>query len=85
MNTYLMKKYIQNLTQNDIYTLGIKQNIYLNNIELPKVHKYIQTNYQNYFNNKLSKEKIITDAKTILTKNNYEKLSILYDKYKDKI
>ncbi|MBR3162010.1 MAG: hypothetical protein IKF19_04695 [Bacilli bacterium] len=85
MNKFILKKYIQNLTLNDIYTIGTKQNIYLNNTELSKIHKYIKNNYQNYFNNKLSKEEILIDAKSILTINNYKTLIILYDKYKDKI
>ncbi len=85
MNNYFLKKYIKNLTKNDIYNLALKQNINLNNIELDKIFEYIQNNNQAYFNNKLSKEKILSDCKSILTNNNYIKISKLYNEYKDKI
>ena len=85
MNTYFIKKYIKNISKNDIYNLALKQNIILNNNEIEKIYNYIQKNYKKYFNNILTKEQIITDSKTILTNNNYNKLLNIYSKYKDKI
>ncbi len=85
MNNYIIKKYIKNLSKNDIYNLALKNNINLNQTELDKLYKYIQNNYLNYFNNTLSLEQILYDSKIILETNNYIKLSKLYDEYKDKI
>ena len=85
MNNYIIKKYIKNLSKNDIYNLALKNNINLNQTELDKSYKYIQNNYLNYFNNTLSLEQILYDSKIILETNNYIKLSKLYDEYKDKI
>ena len=82
MNNYFFKKYLDNLTKNDIDNYLKKQQIILNNNELDKVYNYIKNNNHKYFNNTLSKEKIILDAKTILSKDNFNKL---YDIYKDKI
>ena len=85
MNNYFLKKYLKNLTKNDINTFLKKQKIILNNTELDKIYNYIKNNNYKYFNNTLSKEKIILDAKDILTKDNFNKLYKLYDIYKDKI
>lgn len=85
MNIFLLKKYIKNLNQETLYNLSAKQNIFLDNDELPKAFNYIKENESKYFDNKISKEKILNDSKNILTATNYNKLLKLYDKYKDKI
>lgn len=85
MNNFILKKYIQNLTKDDIYKLAFKQNIILNSEETQKVYKYIKNNYQKYINNILSSEQILNDSKLILSNNNYNKLLNLYNEYKDKI
>ena len=85
MNTYIIKKYIKTLTKDKLYNLAINYNIKLNDNETTKIYNYIKNNYQNYFNNILSKDKILKDLETILTPINYKKLNNLYNIYKDKI
>lgn len=85
MNTLFFKKYIQNLTKNDIQTLATKKNILLNSNELQDTYNYIKNNYQKYFNQEISKETILNDFKKILTNQNYEKIYKLYKEHKDKI
>ena len=85
MNTYIIKKYIKTLTKDKLYNLAINYNIKLNDNETTKVYNYIKNNYQKYFNNNLSKDKILKDLESILTPINYEKLNNLYNIYKDKI
>ena len=85
MNNYILKKYVSNLTKDKLHTLATNYNIKLNNNEIDKVYTYIKTNYIDYFNNTLSKEKILNDLKQILTSINYQKITNLYLIYKDKI
>ena len=85
MNNYILKKYLNNISKKDIYNLAQKYQIILNSNELENIYQYIQDNKQDYFNNNLSQEKIIQDAKKILTDNNYKTLYYIYSIYKDKI
>ena len=85
MNTLFLKKYIQNLTKNDIQIISSKKNIKLNPKEIDNIYYYIKRNYQKYFNKQLPKEIIIKDIKDLVTKDNYIKIYNIYNENKDKI
>lgn len=73
------------MTKKDVYLFALKKNLTLNDNEVTKTYNYIKNNYKNYFNGNLNKEKILKDAKSIFTNENYKKFTILYNEYKDKI
>ena len=85
MNTYIIQKYINKMTKKDVYSYALKKGLILNETEVIKTYDYIKNNYKDYFNNKLPKEKILNDAKSNFTEENYQKFKTLYNEYKDKI
>lgn len=85
MNTYIIQKYINKMTKKDVYSYALKKGLILNETEVIKTYDYIKNNYKDYFNNKLPKEKILNDAKSTFTEENYQKFKTLYNEYKDKI
>ncbi len=85
MNNFFLKRYLKNITKEDIYTLAINHNIILKPNEIQKVYDYIKNNYQEYINHNLTNEEILKNSKQILSNTNYNKLVNLYNEYKDKI
>lgn len=85
MNRYIIQKYINKMTKKDVYSYALKKGLILNETEVIKTYDYIKNNYKDYFNNKLPKEKILNDAKSTFTEENYQKFKTLYNEYKDKI
>ena len=82
MYELIIANYINNLTQNDIFYFGMKNNIKLNNQELEYVFKTIKNNYKFLLGNDY--EIVFTEAKNYLTYENYNKIYNLYLSYREK-
>lgn len=85
MNILMIRKYISKMTLDDVKNMALKQGIVLADNEVSNVYKYIKSNYNSFFNGKLSIEQILYDAKELVSSTNYNKFMDLYLKNKDKI
>ncbi len=70
---------IKKLTKEDIVNFGKKYNVYLNKQELDFVYNLVKTNNQEILNNPKSFN--LTKYKNHFTEENYQKLTVLYNKY----
>lgn len=71
--------YIQKLKKEDIIIFCQKQNITISDKELDTIYYYIKNHYQEIFTNP---NKILDELKQNLSKNTYNKVLELYEKYK---
>lgn len=85
MNILMIRKYISKMTLDDVKNMALKQGIVLADNEVSNVYKYIKSNYNIFFNGKLSIDQILYDAKELVSSTNYNKFMDLYLKNKDKI
>lgn len=85
MNILMIRKYISKMTLDDVKNMALKQGIILDDNEISNVYKYIKSNYNIFFNGKLSIDQILYDAKELVSSTNYNKFMDLYLKNKDKI
>ena len=82
MNYILLKEYINKLNKDKIKEISLKNNIFLSDIELNIIYKYIKERYLDFIKNP---NIIINELKDKLSKDNYLKLLNIYNLYKDKI
>lgn len=82
MKDKLIKNYINNLKQNDIYNFAIKNNINLTNDEINYLYKLIKNNYQEIIYN--DPDNILKDLKQNISEDSFEKIVKLYYIYKEK-
>ena len=83
MNEFIIKKYINKLTKQDIKNYIEKENISLKESEIDTIYYYIK-NKSNTFLKGHHKE-ILEELKHKVTKNTYQKILELYELYKNKI
>lgn len=76
---YLIKKYIDKLTINDVNNFALKNDIILNDQELSLIYNIIKNDY----NKLLSKDydKVFNKLKDNVSYSNYEKIVSLFKKY----
>ncbi len=83
MNLFLIQKYIQKITKQDIITFAKNQGIILEEQEADIIYYYIKNKYQEFFSgNDLT---ILEEIKPKLKKETYLKIEELYYTYKNKI
>ena len=82
MNKFIILKYMEKLTKEDISKYAISQGISLKNNELDLIYAYIKKYSKRILDNPLD---VIDEIKDDLSTAVYNKLLELYDKYKDKI
>ena len=82
MYELIIVNYINNLTKNDIFYFGMKNNIKLNDNELEYIFKTIKNNYKFLLGNDY--EIVFDEAKNNLTYENYNKIYNLYLNYREK-
>ena len=85
MNIYIIQKYINKMTKQDVYFYALKKGLTLNDNEVDKTYNYIKNHYKEYFSGKLTKEQILNDSEEVFTKENFQKFTNFYNEYKDKI
>ncbi len=75
----IIYEYIKRIKKEDIFNYGIKENIKLTNEEIDTIYDYITNRYDDIINNPLS---VLLEVKNKLRKETYNRLLVLYDKYK---
>ena len=83
MNRFIIEKYINKLTKQDIINYTNKQNINLSTHELDIIYDYIKNKYTYFLNG--HQQKILQDIKNKVNKTTYKKIEELYNTYKNKI
>ena len=81
MKDYIIKKYIDKITNNNIYEFALKNNIILNNEELNEIHKLINIYWNDILKNN---DDILLKIKDKFDNNKYEQIKKLYYEYKNK-
>ncbi len=81
MKGYIIKKYIDKITNNDIYEFALKNNIILNNEEINYIHKLINIYWNDILKNN---DDILLKIKDKFDNNKYEQIKKLYYEYKNK-
>ncbi len=83
MNLFLIKKYIQKITKQDINTFAKNQGITLEEQETDIIDYYIKNKYKEFFSgNDLT---ILSEIKQQVKPTTYSKIEELYHTYKNKI
>ena len=85
LNIRVIYQYIKKLSIDDIRKLALKQDIKLSDEEAIDVYNYIKNNYDKFFKGNINIDDIINDAKLILSRDNYDKVYLIYLRYRDKI
>ena len=81
MKDYIIKKYIDKITNNDIYKFALKNNIILNNEEINYIHKLINIYWNDILKNN---DDILLKIKDKFDNNKYEQIKKIYYEYKNK-
>lgn len=81
MKDYIIKKYIDKITNNNIYEFALKNNIILNNEEINYIHKLINIYWNDILKNN---DDILLKIKNKFDNNKYEQIKKLYYEYKNK-
>ena len=79
MNKAIIKQYMNNITKEDIYKFGIKQNIIINEHDLNIIYSYIKNDSERIINNP---EEVINELKDMVNIDTCNKIKELYEKYK---
>ena len=83
MNQFIIEKYINKLTKQDIINYTSKQNIPLTTTELDIIYNYIKTKYKDFLAG--NREKIFEELEQKITQQTYQKIIELYNLYQNKI
>ena len=83
MNQFIIEKYINKLTKQDIINYTSKQNIPLTTTELDIIYNYIKTKYKDFLAG--NREKIFEELEQKITPQTYQKIIELYNLYQNKI
>ena len=76
----LVEPYINNMTKQDIYNFGLKNNINLNNNELDFIYNFIKTRYKEVLNNPNNFS--LSRYKNNFSNENFIKINGLINRYK---
>lgn len=79
MNIFLLERYINKITRNDIYNYLKKEGIDISNQELNILYTHLKKDYKVFISNP---NYILNNLKEELSNDNYIKLLELYNKYK---
>ena len=80
MNNFLIKKYINKLTKQDIINYTSKQNIELSTNEIDIIYYYIKNKYQEFLNG--NEEKVLKEIKPKVSQKTYQIIDEYYNLYK---
>lgn len=83
MNIYLIEDYVRRLTIADVERFALKQGIVLDSDELKIVYNYIKKDYKTIIYG--NPRDILMEIKGKVKPITYNKIEILYEKFKDKI
>ncbi len=83
MNKYIIQKYINKLTKQDIINYSIHEGISLSKEEIDYLYEYIKTRYLDFLSG--NQDIILKELKSKLKPLTYEKIEELYQQYKNKI
>ncbi len=81
----LIIEYVSKLSLDDLKKYALRFDINLSDNETLDIYNYINNNYDNFLNGEIDLDNVIHDIYFILSNDNYEKVYLLYLKYKDKI
>ena len=82
MNRFIIYGYMNRIRRDDIIRFANNQSVNLQEYEVDVIYNYIKNNSRKILNNP---EKVLEEAKSMVSYDTYQKLLELYDKYKDKI
>ena len=82
MNKFIIYKYMEKITRDDIKKYAIREETNLSNNELDLIYAYIKKYPKRILNEPME---VIDEIKDDLSKDVYNKLLELYQKYKNKI
>lgn len=80
MNKLILYQYINKIKKEDIVKFGIKEGIIINKEDSNLIYNYIKFDYERIIN---KPEEVLIEIKDKVSDKVYQKLLILYDKYKD--
>ena len=80
MNKLILYQYINKIKKEDIVIFGIKQGIVIKKEETDIIYNYIKNDFERIINNP---NEVIIEIKDKVSKEIYQKILELYDKYKD--
>ena len=83
MNKYIIQKYINKLTKQDIINYSSNEKIQLSQKEIDIIYEYIKTRYLDFLSGK--QDIILKELKSKLNIKTYQKIEELYQQYKNKI
>ncbi len=83
MNRFIIKKYIDKLTKQDIINYIYKQNIELSPNEIDIIYYYIKNKYNEFLNG--NDQNILIELKQKVSPKTYHILKDYYNSYKNKI
>ena len=83
MNRFIIKKYIDKLTKQDIINYTYKQNIELSPNEIDIIYYYIKNKYNEFLNG--NDQNILIELKQKVSPKTYHILKDYYNTYKNKI
>ena len=85
MNLFLIERYIQKLTQQDIVNYALSQGISLTKNEADTLYSSIKTKYKIFLTNPNLQPEILSELKSQVTPTTASKLEELYNRYKNKL
>ena len=77
----IVKKYIDNMSKEDIYKFGINNNVYLCDDELDYIYSEIKKNWMHLLNDPTL---VVSNIRNNIGPNNREKIISLYNEYYSK-
>lgn len=83
MNKYIIQKYINKLTKQDIINYSSNEKISLSQKEIDIIYEYIKTRYLDFLSG--NQDIILKELKSKLNSKTYQKIEELYQQYKNKI
>lgn len=83
MSFFLIEKYIQKITKQDINTYANTQGIILTEEETNTIYYYIKNKYKEFFSG--NQNQLLQEIKPKLNKKTYQKIEELYQIYKTKL